>query len=875
MRYAGLARAARAGVLPLLAIAAILLSAAANAAESPLRISVTVDLGADQGQNLGTLFEITDADGTVAAGAGFAGSYNTYVRGERSLLQFFVRPKQQPSSWTMERLPTIATKGTGFYPFTVGGELYVYNWPGDDEPGIYRWNSRTHAWEAAEDVDPRTQLVAGKRLRKNATQLLWDGAPLVDTAETREQIGEFYYARGKLFVRQFSGEGDARKNRIAVYPWVAGERPTEPLAENSAWSHPLEIPTEFFYSFGQWQDHVVGATNYGTCVRFAEDRWDVMTKAIPNVSNQIYCGINFYDKLLLGQYPSGCMWEYEGSAPKLRPDWPPVMAGVARTARELQTAAIYGGDLYAGVWPWGEIWRYDRGRSQWDFVQRAFTHPEPQAEFQHPYEAETKQVDKVYNLWGQRITGMAPLGESLFITTSSKSGKAWDPKFDFLTPERVADYGAVYRATLPGNLAASVAWKTGPTVLEFEIGSDRMVVRQDGKVLGEAPLAASLRDEFRPHRIAWGAGAFGPSGAALLRREAPLTLASLPEKMQAAYLHPSVVFADSAAPEACEATVDKLLDQVQSIGLNALFPFFTGSSGEAFYPSELAPRAAFGPHDPLAALVREARDRGLKVYPVVCVAVCGNDQPAGILLQRPEWGLRHPDGSPLGYLSPARPEARQWIIRLIGEILERYEPDGIVLDYIRFHNRPLRLDEEGERSFEQSLPPDCPPAEREQRLQAFKEAAVATWVSEIAQSVRSKRPNAAVGMYCWGPHTLRNHLTAQVWPTWVARGDADFINVSGYYHHDKYGDQFLQRFAEKMQQAVDVNRGLPRSTQLSFSLGVHTSHGSIRSAEEVRQYLDAAKQAGITGVAVFSWHDFLPFLDHFTQSGEQPSPFEF
>ena len=59
-------------------------------------------------------------------------------------------------------------------------------------------------------------------------------------------------------------------------------------------------------------------------------------------------------------------------------------------------------------------------------------------------------------------------------------------------------------------------------------------------------------------------------------------------------------------------------------------------------------------------------------------------------------------------------DARRWMGRIIEEILERYEPDGIVLDYIRFHNRRLRLDEVGEKRFESSLPENCamaPPPE--------------------------------------------------------------------------------------------------------------------------------------------------------------------
>jgi uncharacterized lipoprotein YddW (UPF0748 family) len=275
----------------------------------------------------------------------------------------------------------------------------------------------------------------------------------------------------------------------------------------------------------------------------------------------------------------------------------------------------------------------------------------------------------------------------------------------------------------------------------------------------------------------------------------------------------------------------------------------------------VAPRSPFGEHDPLRELVATARLRGMKVYPVVCVAVCGNERPAGILLEHPEWGLRHPDGSALGYLSPAHPDARKWIVTIIEEILERAQPDGIVLDYIRFHNRPLRLDAAAEARFERSLPPECSAEERQQSLQAFKEAELTRWVREISQAVRRRLPDGAVGIYCWGPYTVKNHLTAQVWPSWVEQGYVDFVNVSGYYHRDKYGDRYLSLFQQRMEEAAALNQAALRPAALSFALGVSTSHGRIHSAREICDYVEKASQAGIEGFSFFPWHELVPYLE--------------
>ena len=488
-----------------------------SAAEMPFRVEVTVDLGADRGQNLGSLFEVTDARGRVVMGAGFPSAYNTYVRGERTQLQFFIRSKNGRPPWKIERLPPVESKGTGFYPLMLDGQLYVYPAGGSDR-SFYRWAENQETWDVAKDVDRQMQLVAGKRLRRHGEQLSYDGVTLVDAQQTRERIGEYYYAQGNLFVRQFSGDRETGTNRVVVYSWVPEEKATRLLAERSDCTHRLSIPYEFFYTFAQWQDELIGITNVGTVLRFNESKWKVLHEPMLTVSYQVYCGINFYDKLLLGQYPSGTMFEYAGKDVMPLDDWPPVLNGVANSARELQTATIYGGDLCVGVWPWAEVWRYDADQSQWGFVQRMFEHPTLTDKFQHPYEAETKEVNKVANIWGQRVTGLMPLKESLIITTSSKGGQAWEPRFAFLSQSARADYGAIYRVTIPGNLAVKAQWKPKPTTFGFVLANGQLTISQDGRKLGMLAVDAKMQNDLNPASVSWGKGVFGPCTGKIVSR---------------------------------------------------------------------------------------------------------------------------------------------------------------------------------------------------------------------------------------------------------------------------------------------------------------------------------------------------------------------
>ena len=123
------------------------------------------------------------------------------------------------------------------------------------------------------------------------------------------------------------------------------------------------------------------------------------------------------------------------------------------------------------------------------------------------------------NLWGQRLTGLVPAGESLFVSTSSKGGgKLKTPnEFTFLDPEILKEYGRVSRLTLPGNLCAAVRWTGKPVELKFVIASDKMSILQDGMELASAKFDPSVSDNVKTAKVKWGLGVFGPFQGALAK----------------------------------------------------------------------------------------------------------------------------------------------------------------------------------------------------------------------------------------------------------------------------------------------------------------------------------------------------------------------
>ena len=342
----------------------------------------------------------------------------------------------------------------------------------------------------------------------------------------------------------------------------------------------------------------------------------------------------------------------------------------------------------------------------------------------------------------------------------------------------------------------------------------------------------------------------------------------IPQPLRASYFHPIRVIPPAGTPEEQSTAIRTALDRFVSSGFNAIFPYFTGSSGDAYYCGSLHATRVYGERDPMGQLIQEARKRNIQVYPVICATVCGNENPAGILLEHPDWALRHPDGSLLGYISPAHPEARQWLASVADEIVRHYQPDGIMLDYIRYHNRPLLLDPAADQRFHASLPEGTTPEQEKQLMQRFKEDELTELVRLYSKTVRVAHPGTRLGIYSWGPHVAANHQIAQCWPRWVSAGYLDLVNVSGYYHHDKYGEKYLTMFEQKMRSAVELNRGTGRPVPLSFALGVETSHGQVHSAEDIRIYLNKAAETELDGFVTFTWNTLLPYLDELDQTGD-------
>jgi len=492
----------------------LLLAVQVFAAEKQaITFSITLDRGADVGQSFGSLFEVTSEDGSLVIGAGFQNLYNTRLRADRHAVQFFVRPTDGEREFRVEPLPR-PNDLCGTY--LSGRDEVVRSTFG----GLKAWDSATKTWKGEADVGGTQELMrVGDGLLEFGDSSVKFNDRTILSPPDRGKYVLFFYANGHLCFyhiergdrgyRPFENDADGF-SKLHACPWTP-DQPQVDLAKAIVLTLPVVGETTF--AWGQLGKQIITGSNVGGFYVLDDDGWRKMLEPNLKVSYQLYSTMAFHDRLLMGQYPTGRLFDYDGRSITDRAGWPPVLPGVSGSSREAQTTVIYGGEVLVGVWPWGELWRYSPDTKRWVFMQRMFSHPELTDKTIHPYDIENRG-NPVSNQWGQRVTSLVTSGDSLFVSTSAKDPCVWNPDQNpFLAPDKWKSYGSVYRLTMPGHLGASTAWTNGPTKLDFTIRGPELSITQDGKHIATktvtGPLGEKLRRASKLRSVQWGNGLYG------------------------------------------------------------------------------------------------------------------------------------------------------------------------------------------------------------------------------------------------------------------------------------------------------------------------------------------------------------------------------
>jgi uncharacterized lipoprotein YddW (UPF0748 family) len=152
--------------------------------------------------------------------------------------------------------------------------------------------------------------------------------------------------------------------------------------------------------------------------------------------------------------------------------------------------------------------------------------------------------------------------------------------------------------------------------------------------------------------------------------------------------------------------IEEVLDNIKQTGIDNIF-VETFYHGKTIFPSKTMDKYGFikqyedyAGFDPLKLWINEAHKRNIKVHIWFQTFYVGNKPPEThpeyILAQKPNWAnyqKKNVNSQTIpfsvsehnGYfIDPANPEVQAFLYELLCEIVHKYQPDGINLDYIRY-----------------------------------------------------------------------------------------------------------------------------------------------------------------------------------------------
>jgi uncharacterized lipoprotein YddW (UPF0748 family) len=340
------------------------------------------------------------------------------------------------------------------------------------------------------------------------------------------------------------------------------------------------------------------------------------------------------------------------------------------------------------------------------------------------------------------------------------------------------------------------------------------------------------------------------------------------------------------------ASITSLVKTAHEEGFNTLLVQVRGRA-DAYYATDLEPRAADlarqpPAFDPLAAVLTEAKARGIRVHAwlslnLVSSAVELPASPDHLVYRHPEWlmvprpiaqELARLDPANPGYVgkiarwtrgqsdtveglyaSPLQPDAAAYAERVVTNLARRYAIDGVHLDYVRYPNPQFDYSRFAIAEFRAGIRAGIAPDARREldaaadadlfaypdrfpaEWRAFRRERLTALVARIRQGVRAARPEALLTAAVFPDPQDAFDERLQDWRGWLASRLVDAVAPMAY-------TQEPARFAEQIAAARDVAGGQ----------AVWAGIGAYRlTPAQTVENIQAARKLGAAGFVLFSY----------------------
>ena len=278
-----------------------------------------------------------------------------------------------------------------------------------------------------------------------------------------------------------------------------------------------------------------------------------------------------------------------------------------------------------------------------------------------------------------------------------------------------------------------------------------------------------------------------------------------------------------------EEDVERALDALAEAGFSLIVALVKGGSGRVAYGSSIAPTMGLS-FDYVGTMAEGCRERGLKLHAWFCAFIEGGREPGGVLKARPELAALAEDGRPVGWACPSKEEARRYELSVIREFLERYEVDGVHLDYIRYPELHY---------YRACACPDCggklDPLNEEWVLR--RASNVTGFVEEVRDLAGERGVELSAAVFPHYPACVVE--VGQDWVSWCELGLLDWVAPMTYTNITLVAKRLAQ------EHSALVKGGLYEG------LGKRSSISNL-SPEKLAEQAKAVLEAGADGIIVFS-----------------------
>lgn len=238
----------------------------------------------------------------------------------------------------------------------------------------------------------------------------------------------------------------------------------------------------------------------------------------------------------------------------------------------------------------------------------------------------------------------------------------------------------------------------------------------------------------------------------------------------------------------------KVINKLNDYGFNVIFPevIYKGtsiSSKLSYFPQDK--EFANWKEDPFDVIIEEAHKLGMEVHAWCWVFAVAHGNTVSPLMEKyPQWLEKSKYGTiftpnQTAWFSHANPEARNYLMNGIIEVIEKYKVDGVNLDYIRYDSDEMGFDEYTVKEFTSETGINPYNIEKytqsEVLWQLWREEKVNSFVKEFYEKAKTINPELIVSADVFPSISGARMVKKQNWEDWLYNGYIDVLIPMNYF----------------------------------------------------------------------------------------------